>query len=165
MLRMRLAALALLVGVASAWAVFPPDIKDDGKFFKADAVKAANKKIRELYEKYKKDVVVETYSTLPAEARKLLDGVKGDDREPVFAKIAAGRSQALGVDGVYILISRTPRILRIHASPEVEKKAFTVEHQKALREKILAKFKGEDFDGGLAAATEYLAETLEKASK
>ncbi len=164
MMRMRLAALALLLASASAWAVFPPDVKDDGKFFKADALKAANKKIREVFEKYKKDVVVEAYSTLPPAMRTALTEAKGDE-EAAFAKMAAGRAKDLGVDGVYILICKTPRVLRIHTSAEAGKKAFPAEEQKALREKMLAKFKAGDFDGGLQAATDHIAATLEKTSK
>jgi hypothetical protein len=51
-----------LGGRASAVAA---EIKDAGKFFSPDAVKKANDDIREIARKYDRDLLIETYSTVP----------------------------------------------------------------------------------------------------
>lgn len=71
-----------LVPVGLTHAVFPPPIKDDGKFFKAEGLDRANKKIREIYENYKKDVVIETMASLTEEQEKKLK----DEGKSVFFK-------------------------------------------------------------------------------
>src|SRR2546427_21791 len=43
--------LAWLLTAGPALAVFPPPIKDDGKFFTREGLEKANKKIKEIYQK------------------------------------------------------------------------------------------------------------------
>ncbi len=53
--------IAILIGLVlsgQATAV-APEIKDDGKFFGADAIKKANKQIREIARKYEKDLLID----------------------------------------------------------------------------------------------------------
>src|SRR5947209_3815693 len=94
-----------LVPTGPARAVFPPAIKDDGKFFKAETLEKANKKIREIYENYKKDVVVETIESLTADQEKLL---KEEGKTKFFAKLALDRSKVVGVNGIYIVLCKKP---------------------------------------------------------
>jgi len=148
MSRLRLAALALVIAASPALAVFPPPVKDDAKFFKAGTIEAANKKIREIYEKYKRDVVVETLPSLTADQVKEME----DDKDRFFARLALNRSKALGLNGVYILLVKKPARLQIHVDPETAKKAFTNADRNKVRDRIVARFKEDDFDGGLQAA-------------
>src|SRR5205807_7369629 len=99
--------LGLWLGLAApARAVYPPPVKDDGKFFTKEGLEKANKKIRELYQKYKKDVVVETLETLTEEQQKRL---KEESAKRFFASLALARAKELGVNGVYIVICKKPR--------------------------------------------------------
>jgi len=154
-----LVLLGLLLTTSAAWAVYPPAIKDDGKFFKADTLEKANRKIREIYEKYNKDVVVETIASLTADQEKKADE---EGKGKFFPKLALERSRTLGVHGIYIVIVKKPQYLQIHMDPETQKKTFTATHRTALRERIISRFKEEDFDGGLTAGLEQIAQTLEK---
>ena len=85
-----LVALAWLGICGQVEAVFPPPIKDDGKFFSKETNEKANKKIREVYEKYKKDVVVETLTALTPEQEKMLKEDGGPAK--FFNRLAATRS-------------------------------------------------------------------------
>jgi len=143
-----LIALLLSLGIpAACWAIFPPPVKDDGKFFTKDGLDRANKKIREIYEKYKKDVVVETLEKLTADQQKKFD----DDPERFFPRLCLDRSRELGLNGVYILIVKKPRRLQMHMDPETQKKAFTTASRKVAYEKITAEFRDGNFDDGLLA--------------
>src|SRR5262249_6199694 len=113
---------AWLVPAGPARAVFPPAIKDDGKFFKPETLEKANKKIREIYEKYRKDVVVETIAMLSADQEKKL---KDEGKGKFFTTLALDRSKELGVNGLYIIFSKQPQHYYIHIDTETRKKVFT----------------------------------------
>lgn len=154
-----LVLLTFLLATRPAWAVYPPPVKDDGKFFKPDTVEKANQKVREIYEKYQKDVVIETIASLTPEQEK---AAGKEERGKFFARLAMERAKTLGLNGVYVLISKKPQYLQVHMDPGTQKKAFTTTHQSALRERITARFKEGDFDGGLLAGLELIAQTLGK---
>jgi uncharacterized membrane protein YgcG len=140
------ALLAVLGLIAPALAVYPPAIKDDGKFFSKEGIEKANKKIREIYEKYKKDVIVETVPALTPEQEKL---IKEEGATKFYGKLASDRAKALGLNGVLIFLSKKTHYLQIHMDPLTQKKAFTAKDRTALRDKILTQFKADEFDSGL----------------
>src|SRR5216110_1380382 len=73
---------AVLIGwlavAGPASAVLVSEVKDDAGFFKPETIKKANGEIKEIKERYKHDLVVETYKTVPADR---LDEVKKMDKE------------------------------------------------------------------------------------
>jgi uncharacterized membrane protein YgcG len=161
MMRMR-PALTVLLGLlvcGPAGAVFPPAMKDDGKFFKAAVVEKANQKIREIYEKYKKDVVIETLANLSAEQIK---AAKDEGTKKFFDKYAFERAKALGLNGIYVVICKEPRYARVHMDPGTQKSAFTAANRDEAFQKLVSKFKEEEFDAGLQAMIEYIEATLKK---
>lgn len=149
----RLMRVVMLVGLTgglcflpSAQAVFPPPVKDEAKFFSKEALAKADKKIRDLYEKYKKDVVIETLPSLTAEQMKKLDE---DGKNKYFPRLAREKAVALGLNGVYILLIKRPTHLQVHMDPDTQKKMFTTANRKALIEKIITQFRDDNFDQGL----------------
>ena len=62
-------ALLLLGGVRAALA----DVRDNAGFFSEDAVRQANFDLRDVKQKYGKDLLVETYPAVPAELQSQLD--------------------------------------------------------------------------------------------
>jgi uncharacterized membrane protein YgcG len=155
----------LLAAVLAAWlvpagparAIFPPAIKDDGKFFKPETLEKGNKKIREIYEKYKKDVVIETIPSLTADQEAKM---KEEGREKFFAKLALDRARALGVNGIYIILCKKPTHLQVHMDPGTQKRAFTTANRRTLIEKMISMFKEEKFDEGLLAGLEVIDSAL-----
>jgi uncharacterized membrane protein YgcG len=156
------ALLALLGLIAPAWAVYPPTIKDDGKFFGKEGTEKVNKKIRAIYENYKKDVIVETIAALtPEQAKKLEE----DKPTKFFAKLASDRSKELGLNGIFILICKKPTYLQIHMDPATQKKAFTASDRAATRGKIIARFKEDEFEAGLLDGLKEIETLLEANSR
>lgn len=153
-----LLCLALLLGVTSrAAAVFPPELDDKGKFFSKGAIEKANKKIRDIYEKYKKDVVI---ATLPALSAEQIKRVEDEGRNKFFAKEAQRSAAAMGLNGILVVVVKKPTHLQVHMDPDTQKKAFTAGHRKTLTEKFVAAFKEDDFDKGLADALAFIDATL-----
>jgi uncharacterized membrane protein YgcG len=149
--------LTALVLVVPALAVYPPPLKDDGKFFSKEGVEKANKKIRDIYEKYKKDVVIETLPNLSTEQEKKLNE---DGKGKFFARMARERSVALGLNGVYIAIVKKPTHLQVHMDPDTQKKLFTAANRKTLIDKIVAQFKEDAFDQGLLDGLDAIEKAL-----
>ncbi|MFO0880471.1 MAG: TPM domain-containing protein [Gemmataceae bacterium] len=135
-----------LMAASTAWAIYPPAIRDEGKFFTKEGLDKANLKIRELYEKYKKDVVVETLPALTADQAKKMDE---DGKGKYFAKLARDTSVKMGLNGIYILVVKKPQHLQVHMDPDTQKKLFTAGDRKILIEKLIGQFKDDQFDAGL----------------
>jgi uncharacterized membrane protein YgcG len=157
MTALRFTALGLLMLVGSGLAVYPPAVKDDGKFFNPASLEAANKKVRAIYEKYHKDVVIETLESLTAEQEKELEK---EGKAKFFAKLADTRIKALGVNGVYILVTKKPHRVQVETDPDTRKTAFSNEDRNEVVKRIIARFKEDDFNGGLNAALEYIEKRL-----
>jgi uncharacterized membrane protein YgcG len=150
-----LAAWLVLAGPARA--VYPPPIKDDGKFFTKEGVEKANKKIREIYEKYKKDVVVETLAELSEEQKKKM---KDEKESKFFITLALARLKELGVNGIYVLICKSPRFLQIEMDPGTRKTVFTNKDRAKAREAFFKQFREEKFDAGLMEALDVIEAAL-----
>jgi uncharacterized membrane protein YgcG len=146
-----------LVAAGPAWAVYPPPVKDEGKFFSKDTLEKADKKVREIYDLFHKDVVVETYPAIPAN---LEAKYKELGRKKFFIDWANSRMRELGVNGIYMLITKEPGHLRIEIDDRT-KKEFTPTNRDQLVAKMLAKFKEKKFDDGLLEGLD----SIEKAMK
>src|SRR5262245_52969426 len=81
-------------------------IDDHGGFFSADAVAKAKSEIAEIKRRFKKDLVIETFVNPPAK-------YKGKDYKEYAAEWSESNASRLEVDGVYVLICKEPRILRV----------------------------------------------------
>jgi len=153
-----LTVLAIVLGVISpALAVFPPPADDKAKFFGKEALDSANKKIRAIYQNYKKDVVIVTIPALSPEQTKKLDE---DGKTKFFAKLARDNAVDIGLNGIYILICKKPQHLQVHMDPDTQKKAFTAANRKTLIDKFVAQFKEDNFDAGLKDALEAIETAL-----
>jgi uncharacterized membrane protein YgcG len=153
--------IVLLSGFAlpgPLWAV-APEIKDDGKFFSAEAVKKANKQIREIARKYERDLLIETFPTVPGGQAERVKAMAPEERDKFFLNWASDRAEAAVVHGVYILVCKEPA----HLEVVITKKAKTVFDKEAfqkLRDLLLKHFREKHYDEGLQAAVDFVQEKL-----
>jgi len=157
--------IAILIGLVlsgQATAV-APEIKDDGKFFGADAIKKANKQIREIARKYERDLLIETFSAVPGDQSARVKAMSREERDKFFLNWATDRSEAAVVNGVYVLICKDPSHLEIvitkKARPIFDKAAF-----EKLRELLLKNFREKHYDEGLDAVVNFVQEKLAAAA-
>jgi uncharacterized protein len=149
-----------LTGVASA--VFPPPVKDEGKFFSPEALEKANKKIRQLYTDFGCDVVVETVPAIPAD---LEAKYKELGRDKFFLEWARKRAGELGVNGVYILVCKSPGRVEVGISGPTGKRRFAGGDRERIVNKMLGPFRDKKFDEGLTAALDFIETTLKAAAR
>jgi uncharacterized membrane protein YgcG len=155
-----LAGWLALAGPAAA--VFPPPVKDEAKFFSAEALERANKKIRQLYTDFACDVVVETVPAVPADMEAKY---KELGRDKFFLQWAGNRARELGVNGVYVLVCKSPGRVEVFLNGPASKRLFGAGARDQIVNKMLGPFRDKKFDEGLAAALDFIEATLKKAAK
>jgi uncharacterized membrane protein YgcG len=153
--------VAWLAFVARAAAV-APEIKDEAKYFSPEAVKKANETIREIYKKYGKDLLIETFASVPADQAEKVKDMTTAEKNTFFRKWAVQRAQQSVVQGIYILVCKDPRNLQILISKKTES-VFDSKAFKKLKENLFTDFGNKKFDEGLLAAVKLVKDTLEKA--
>src|SRR6516162_1156659 len=68
------------------------EVKDEAAFFSADAVKKANREIKNIKDHFKKDLVIETVKGIPGD---LKDKFNEDGKAKFFEQWARDRAKAL----------------------------------------------------------------------
>jgi len=103
-------------------------VKDEGKFFSKDAIEKANEKIAQIKRDYNEDLAIETYDSVP---EKYSDEAKEKStRAKAFDKWARARYKDLGVQGIYVLICKSPQRIEPAVGKRTKEKAFTTADQK-----------------------------------
>jgi len=159
--RFAVVVVALLVFLGRAPAV-APEIRDEGKFFSEDAVKKANEIIREISKKYGKDLLIETFATVPAADAEKVKTMTNDEKKVYFRKWAIQRAEHAVVHGLYILVCKQPTKLEVLISKKT-RATFDDKAYKKLMELLLTEFREKRFDKGLLAGVNFVKETFEKA--
>ena len=117
--------LAFLLG---STAVFAGNggVRDNGDFFSDTAKKEATRKIAEMEQQYKKDLVVETFTEIPEEIKKGVDLTDKAATNRMFDQWTLKEAKQQKVNGIYILISREPAHLQILVGNDTQK--FSIMH-------------------------------------
>ncbi|HEY1381043.1 MAG TPA: trypsin-like peptidase domain-containing protein, partial [Gemmataceae bacterium] len=137
----------------------PFTVKDGAKFFGPEAVQAANRDIAQIAHRYGRDLLIETYPTVPAEDAERVKGMSPDDRRVYFRDWARKRARAEGVNGVVILATRTPGTLYVLVT-EGARGVVTRQEEERVHEALLAKFREKQYDAGLAEAVRLVREAF-----
>jgi uncharacterized protein len=137
-----------------------PEVKDTAGFFSAAAVEKANREIAEIERKFKRDLLIETFPSVPADKAEQFKALDKRGRDVFFQKWAVERFRNEGVNGVYVLITKNPGHIQVEVGAETQKHAFTVEDGHALRDKMLAAFKQKEHDRGLEEGVTYVQRTM-----
>jgi hypothetical protein len=141
-----------------------PEIKDEGKFFSADAVKKADAAVRELYGKYDKDLLIETVASVPAADVEKVKKMDAKERAKYFLKWARERAKARAANGVYVLVSKQPPRVETFITRKA-RSTFDAKFRKKLAGAMIEQFKDKHFDEGLAAAVKVFKEHLDAKAK
>jgi uncharacterized membrane protein YgcG len=155
-------ALVLALAVASpAWAVVP-EVQDGGGFFKPETIAKANDALAEMGKKHNKDLLIETYATVPADKVEAVKGMDKEARTSFFQEWANSRARRRRVNGVYVLISKDPAHIQLEVGHETQKVAFTGKDRDHLRDILVAAFEKKEYDRGLLEAVQFVEKTLDE---
>ncbi|HYF49065.1 MAG TPA: TPM domain-containing protein [Planctomycetota bacterium] len=123
-------------------------VRDEGKFFSADAIKKAETQLAELKARSQRSLMVETYEAIPSSKT----GYEPAKKEEFFAAWGRERLSSTKERGILVLICREPTYLY------VAENSLTKEDRSKLTAQLLESFKKKEYDQGLASAVEF-AET------
>jgi uncharacterized membrane protein YgcG len=153
--------------VALAWAghvaAVAPEVKDDGKFFSAEAIKKANVELRAIARLYERDLLIETFASVPADQAEKVKAMSREERVKFFHQWATDRAETAVVNGIYVLICKEPSYIQV----EVTQKARSVFDNKArnkLRDVLVDEFRDLHYDQGLLSAVRFVRDRLAAAS-
>jgi uncharacterized membrane protein YgcG len=160
--RSRLSPL-FLVGVVLAVAPSPgaAQVKDHAGLFQGQAVQQADQAIREIQQKYHKDLVVETFASIPDKAKgEEVKGLSPEARNPFFETWAKERARELKVDGIYLLICKEPLALEAISGWEGHDQVLRVDPWKPLVQHVLPGFREQKYDELLLETVRFVDTTL-----
>src|SRR4051794_14289712 len=99
-------AFVLLLVTSSASAQSATSgVRDNAKFFSSPAIDEVAQPIRDIKDRFAKDLLIETFVSVPDEMKASFDP---NDKDAFFSNWATERARAAGVNGVYVLICRDP---------------------------------------------------------
>lgn len=123
------------------------EVVDTAGMFSSSAIQAANQRLEDVKRKSGKELVIETIEEVgQADANAL----------------AIENAKARKVNGVYVLISKKDRKLKIEIGNKT-KQVFGDFERDTLRSKITEEFKAKNFDRGLNSSVEYFSGVMDSA--
>jgi CHAT domain-containing protein/Tfp pilus assembly protein PilF len=132
-------------------------IVDAAGFFKPESVASAQRTISAIKASSGKDVVVETFASVPdADRVRFNQLVDRAEQDKFFAEWADKRASELKVTGVYLLVCRKPGKFYVMSKGGVIGRD-TIDRA---RERLLESLRKGDLDGGLAALLETIRDDL-----
>ena len=135
-------------------------IRDNAAFFSEPAKIEATRNISEIEKRYKKDLVIETFKTIPAEIKQ---GVNLTDKAAVnrmFEQWTVKQARQQKVNGIYILLSQEPAHLQIVVGNDTQNKAFTLMDRDNLTTTMLSNLRKKQNDEALLGGVNFVATTM-----
>jgi hypothetical protein len=121
--------------------------------------------IKEIERQFGKTILIETSSSAPAvDAARVKAMQKDKDTDGVkryFADLAKANAKRNRVDGLYILINKSPRVLEIVANTKTDA-LFPEEKRRELRQKITSEFKEKKYDEGILLGLAYIRDQFSR---
>jgi len=155
---------ALLIGGLLATgraAAAVPQVNDAAKFFSSDAIRKADAEIKEIKNRHKLDLVIDTLPAVPAGDEAEASSKDREVKKSFYEKWARRRAEEAGVNGVYVLITKKPEHLIVEVGNRTGKRAFTVADGEKLQSILLRNFRDKKFDEGLLEGVAYVRKTID----
>lgn len=125
-----LVACLLVTGAAAA--IEKPEVRDEEGFFQPETVEKANAIIRTLKQDFGKDLVVETFKSVPEHSVKEVKSMTSRRMARFFQEWAEERASMLGVDGVFILLCKQPPYATVVVSEYLQERGFSEANRSAI---------------------------------
>src|SRR3954463_15661970 len=135
------------------------EVRDDGGFFSTDAVQRANTATQQMRRDLGKELLIETYPSVPSERAQEF---QGSNKDAFFRKWGNERATSAHLDGVYILINKTPAYLFVTEGNKTRQRDFTEADEHELRDAMLSLLKQKQYDEALNKAVEFVPERIRK---
>ena len=135
-------------------------VVDNGGFFSEQAKSDAVKTIAEMERTLRKGVLVETFKEIPADVKA---GVNVQDKaamSQMHDQWAKKLAKQHGVNGVYVLIVKSPAHLQAEVGTETQQLAFTMKDRAALVSLMVGKLGAKQYDEALRDGVNFVSATM-----
>jgi uncharacterized membrane protein YgcG len=143
-------------------AVVLNEVRDPGGFFTKAAVEKANREIKEFKQRFGRDLVVESFKTVPPDRVKEVAGLDAAGRYRFFAAWVRARSLASRGDGIHVLICRKPAHIRVGVGDATLKKAFTPADRDQLVRLMVGHLRERQYDRALDEMLGFVSDTVSR---
>ena len=151
--------LGALTLAESACAV-GPEVRDNAGLFSAPAVKQADETIRNIQKNFRKELLVETFASVP-ESR---TNDYARNREDFFASFVRERAQEARLDGIYVLVMKEPPPhrfrIQVGVGQATRERAFLPGDRDQLVALLQSNFRNDKYDEGLRSSVAFVERTL-----
>ena len=154
-------AIALCLVINSELKAEYREIKDPAGFFSENAKSEANRRILDIEKRFKHDLVIETFVSIPDDVKKGVDLKDRPAANRMYDQWARKQASSLRVNGVYILLSKDPAHLQIEVGNETQKKIFSLLDRDNLTSLMLTKLKEKQNDKALIEAVNFVYTAME----
>lgn len=146
--------LALLAGTGRAG---EHRVDDEAGLFRPGFLKLADEVIDDIHARANKDLMIETFDTIPDEMQ---DAAKQQDKQAFYDHWVTTDARKLGVNGVFILVTKVPPHIQIGVGLETRNKAFTFKDRDELLDRMTENFHNRQFDKGLMDAVNFVRQRM-----
>jgi hypothetical protein len=144
--------VVVLAAVLLLPAALRADVHDNASIFSPAAVDKANTDLAAMHRRHNKDLVIETFASVPDDQKSKL---QSDGKDAFFASWLSARAKELSVNGVYVLICMDPKHVQVAAGKETRARGdFTENDVKSLREHLQKSLGAKQYDQALGDAVE-----------
>jgi uncharacterized membrane protein YgcG len=154
--------LYVVLAVAAPALAVVPEVQDGAGFFKPETIAKVNDAVAEIGKKHHKDLLIETYATVPADKVEAVKAMDKEARTKFFQEWARSRGIKRQVNGVYVLITKEPGHIQVEVGDRTERAAFTAKDRDHLRDILTEAFKKKEYDSGIVDAAQFVAKTLDE---
>src|SRR5262249_46836919 len=149
----------LLIGWLAALApaaALEPGVRDEAGYFKPQTVQKANEEIKDLQRELHKDLLIETFKTVPADKVKAVRGMGRAAAEASSAPGAEEGARAEGVKGVYVPMCKSPPFPQVSLGPETDDRLFPESDRQRLADMLANRWSSRHYDQELLDAVGFV---------
>lgn len=136
----------------SAISASATDIIDQGHFFSEAALKSANQTISELEQKYRHQIHIETYATVPEGKAEAVAKMSKAEKDAFFVSWIKDRAKATNANGLFLLICKNPSHVHPAVGERLVKQGFKSDARDRVVHALLDSFRSQQYDEGLQHA-------------
>lgn len=153
-------ALAVLLSGSPVAHAETGAIRDNAAFFSTPAKTEALRNIRDIGQRFRKDLVVETFAEIPADLRQGAELSNKAAMARLYEQWAVRQAKQQAVNGIYVLLVKQPAHLQVLVGNDTQKVAFTLADRDALTNLMLAQLRNKQNDQALLEGVRFVQATL-----
>ena len=135
-------------------------VVDNGGFFSEQAKSDASKVIGDMERTLHKGILIETFKEIPAEVKAAVNVQDKAAMSQMYDLWAKKQAKQHGVNGVYVLLVKSPSHLQAEVGTETQQLAFTMKDRAALVSLMLGKLGAKQNDEALRDGVNFVSATM-----